>query len=498
MKTSKIQNERPADSYSRFSSGKTTGKQFDGDSESRQTEAFEEFCADFELTPRNTMFDKGYSGFKGEHRSKGHFGRYLALVKAGQIEKGTVLVIENWDRFSRERIDISFQTCCEILSAGVDIGVYDLHDIFTESDIDSGKINQVYNELQRARRESLRKQKLTKRNWINRRQRKTKNCPSWLTVVNGEWDFNDTAKIIKRAVQLAIDGHGKQSIQRTLKIKMNGIDGILRSRTLIGEYRPCERAANGPIKKDRKISGEVIPNYYPALITENEFNRLQLAIDSRTHKKGRKGKNGIDTNLFTNMIFNQTGEKMVVKRTVRDTVYLVPSCLKGASVRYDVLEKAVLKYLSELQSSDLEPEDNDTQLRIDSLRGSLATITANLDQLTREIQESPSKAILTAIRSLETRQEACQKEMEILKRQQTKGTTAEQLEETKNVIAILEKKPELRTKAKSLISGIIEQIKICIRSPKYFDIAIKLRESDCKGKYIRIKEDQSTVCYSAY
>ena len=158
--------QKQAISYARFSST----KQKDGDSENRQADLYAQFCREHHLTPTTAMIDRGYSGFHGVHRSKGHFGRFLIAVKAGEIAKGTVLVVESWDRFSRERIDVSFATVCEILRSGIEIGVCDLFEIFSDKDVGSSKINMIFNDLQRSWRESKRKSDMGIRNQAKRRE----------------------------------------------------------------------------------------------------------------------------------------------------------------------------------------------------------------------------------------------------------------------------------------------------------------------------------------
>jgi hypothetical protein len=239
MKTSKPA-FRLADSYKRFSSG----RQQHGDSADRQNENFTDFCEKFSLSPNMNMIDKGCSAYHGKHRSKGHFGRYLALIESGQIEKGRVLVIDSWDRFSRAKIDIAFSTVCDILQAGVDIGVCDIlrtddegndtyGDIFTANHIDTDKIDDIYKELRRARRESKKKAQYGLRYHKNRRKKKlnTRVCPCWLVLneATGQYDwakeqvkvggFNKIPAItLKKAIGLAISGMGTDTIIKELRL----------------------------------------------------------------------------------------------------------------------------------------------------------------------------------------------------------------------------------------------------------------------------------------
>src|SRR5262249_90435 len=93
---------RIAISYSRFSDP----KQAKGDSEDRQDRDFRNFCRRHTLTPLSEVYaDRGRSGYKDEHRKKGRLGQLVAAAKDGRFERGTVIVVEAWDRLGSLRPD---------------------------------------------------------------------------------------------------------------------------------------------------------------------------------------------------------------------------------------------------------------------------------------------------------------------------------------------------------------------------------------------------------
>jgi DNA invertase Pin-like site-specific DNA recombinase len=118
-------------SYDRLSDPKQAG----GDGQGRQDRMYQEFCKAKGLTPSGREPFVDYrSGYKDEHRKKGEFGRLIAMAKDGKFRKGTVIVVEAWDRLGRLRPDRQTALVAELLQTGVDIGVCRLGDIFTESD----------------------------------------------------------------------------------------------------------------------------------------------------------------------------------------------------------------------------------------------------------------------------------------------------------------------------------------------------------------------------
>src|SRR2546421_12989435 len=122
---------RTAISYSRFSSP----KQSKGDSQDRQDRLFRDFCQRHNLTPLPEVFaDRGRSGYKDEHRKKGRLGQLVAMSKDERFERGTVIVVEAWDRLGRLRPDKQIDLIAELLRTGINIGICQLNDLFTEED----------------------------------------------------------------------------------------------------------------------------------------------------------------------------------------------------------------------------------------------------------------------------------------------------------------------------------------------------------------------------
>jgi DNA invertase Pin-like site-specific DNA recombinase len=87
--------------YSRFSSA----SQEDGDSLNRQLTQAKHYAESngLILDESLNLQDKGISAFRGKNKSQGSLGLFLSLVKAGKIEKGSVLLAESMDRISREQ-----------------------------------------------------------------------------------------------------------------------------------------------------------------------------------------------------------------------------------------------------------------------------------------------------------------------------------------------------------------------------------------------------------
>ena len=105
-------------SYTRFSSS----QQAEGDSYRRQIERVQEFCKRHDLELNETRFeDLGVSGYTGDNIQKGALGDFIAALADGKIPKGSVLILENWDRFSRLEPMEARTTLGKIIKGGVDV-----------------------------------------------------------------------------------------------------------------------------------------------------------------------------------------------------------------------------------------------------------------------------------------------------------------------------------------------------------------------------------------
>jgi hypothetical protein len=134
--------------------------------------------------------------------------------------------------------------------------------------------------------------------WARKRDRgapMTARCPAWLTVPRGVTSYRspvnpqsqyevleDRAAVVRRIFDLTEQGFGKATIARMLNIEGvpvfaqgNGwhasyIQKIIQNPAVIGEYQPCVAPKGGV----RKPVGDVIRNYFPPIISIEQFERV--------------------------------------------------------------------------------------------------------------------------------------------------------------------------------------------------------------------------------
>ena len=97
-----------------------------GDSYRRQQKLAKEYAQanGLELADSKeyAFFDSGKSAYKARHLDvEGELRRFLDLVEAGDIPKGSVLLVESLDRLSRERVSVALPRFLDLLNKGVDV-----------------------------------------------------------------------------------------------------------------------------------------------------------------------------------------------------------------------------------------------------------------------------------------------------------------------------------------------------------------------------------------
>lgn len=294
-------------SYARFSS-KHQGK---GDSLTRQNEARDAWLArkGLALDESLVMVDAGVSGFKGAHREnpdRNALASFLELVKRGSVPRGSYLIVESLDRLSREHIRPALTLLLNLIDAGVRVvQLLPVENVYDE-DVEPMNLMMAIMELSRGHSESAVKSDRVGKAWKRLKEKAaatgvpiTKEVPAWLVVADGKFAVRpgaaDTVRLIFR---LATEGKGFNGIMRHLaehevpplgdcpKWARATVAKMLASRKPVGEYQPMKWGGG----KNRQPDGPPIPNYYPALITEDEWAAARFALEGRKAKRGPNGK----------------------------------------------------------------------------------------------------------------------------------------------------------------------------------------------------------------
>ncbi len=415
---------REAIAVGRFS----TDKQDEGDSIRRQQNSFVRVCQRWELQPstRWTIFDKGLSGFTGDHLSeKAELGRFLRALEAGQVRPEVsgqmpVLVWEAVDRMTRLPQLLATDLVKRFVNAGVAI-------VFDESDlwIDSSTIEDKWIILQvlidQAYQYSRRLSRRLKSAWQGKRDKAatgkkfSKRRPAWLDWDDARHDFvvNDGARAVRYMFEQTAEGVAQRSLLRLLQqyapIGPSGrwntsyIQKVLSDRSVLGEHQPYKFAVeeddDGEEIRVRVPAGPPVKAYFPAVVDEPLWHRAQAGKTAGVKAKGR---HSLHVNLFVGLVkcgFDNLPMHVTTSRAKRQneveyvqrrlTSYGHISMVSGAcpvSMDYYGFERAMLSFLRELDPAELD-QDRRRDNRLRDAERELAGVEEYLAELDGELAD---------------------------------------------------------------------------------------------------------------
>jgi len=278
-------------SYVRFS----TSEQIKGDSLRRQTEASEEYALEHGLTIDRTLKlqDLGISAFRGRNAVEGTLAGFLAMVKNGRVAPGSQLLVESLDRLSRDEVSVAMAQFLLIINSGITIVTLLDKEIYSRESIkkNPGSLYVSLGVMMRAHNESDDKSKRVAKAWGEKRRKAREegaplsgNCPGWLRKTTVSYEIiPERATIVRRIFQLAADGPGKGVIAQMLNeegiLTWGGkswyeshIGKLLANPAVLGTFQPRRRDP----ETNRYIpDGDPISNYFPAIITPQEWQAVQ-------------------------------------------------------------------------------------------------------------------------------------------------------------------------------------------------------------------------------
>ena len=308
-----IQDPRPlAFSYVRFSSP----EQALGQSARRQVEGARIWATNRGLRLDETMRDEGVSAFRGRHRTESAaLGRFLKRVEAGEVPRGSYLIVESLDRLSREEVLEALPLFLSLINAGMTVVTLTDGREYSRASLreDQFQLMMSLIVMSRAHEESALKSKRVGDAWAKKKERAreqkqamTARAPAWIRLVGGPRTgryelIPERARLVRRIIRWTIDGLGRRTIQKRLneaKVEPWGsgkskgrfwhdsyIQKIVRSPATYGTYRPAERRGLSDLPPLQPIAG-----YFPAVITEKKYWAAQAASHARGSGKGTPGR----------------------------------------------------------------------------------------------------------------------------------------------------------------------------------------------------------------
>ncbi len=310
---------RTAYSYVRFSSK----PQEKGDSVRRQIELSQKYAEQNNLVIDTTLnlHDLGVSAYKGLNATKGALGVFLGAIKSKIVKPDSFLLVESFDRLSRENPLDAFGQFKEIVDSGVTIVTLADDRTYSRALLkkDYSSLGIALNMMTRAHEESQIKGHRVSGAWERKRQNigvgkknLTARCPSWLKAKPDNYGFDlipEKVAVVREILDWTRKGMGQSQIVKILNHrkekpfgKGNGwqsssIQKILTNPALYGDFH-MGRYENGK----QVDSGNICVGYFPALITSEDFYLIQAGRKQRLEPGGRTKKGETVSNLFSGLL----------------------------------------------------------------------------------------------------------------------------------------------------------------------------------------------------
>lgn len=482
-------------SYIRFSHKRQEG----GDSVNRQTKMRQAWL---DRNPQHTLDttvslkDLGIPAFHGANLDPaiGDLGKFIALVKEkdSPIKKGSILLLERLDRFSRQKVSKAYRVFCELVESGITVQTLDPEMTIDDRNIDDMEtVLPVIIYLQLAYEGSRDKANRIGAAWKSKRDNAHKGkvissvCPSWLKWDDKAKEFKvkpEGKKALLFIFNQTANGIGEKQIHKELtkrfkpigrasKWHRSFIGWVIRNRQVLGEFQPNTHNESG----ERIPDGKVIAGYYPRIVSDDLFYRANHDRASRKHKRGPNSK---FVNLFVGLVFGVDGYKWQVKtdRAVRKhkAAYTQRRLTSQGhlagnqdacplSYNYWDMEKYILEALIEVSTGDLETRAGDG--KVNKAIAVLAGIEARITELENELTGSkkPVAALTKALAVMETKREKVKAKIDIMKQEQAVSDSKPMEEAKAGILGLLATKGDtekhnLRLKLRGLIALFIEKI----------------------------------------
>lgn len=477
-------------SYTRFS----TPDQARGDSERRQVEAAREFAALKGWELDETLKDHGVSGRYGKNSKTGALGQFIDLASRGLIESGSILLVEDVDRLTRQGAFSLIGLIHPLLQRGITVVTLhpELHiTLQNANDILTMMQLLVYGE--RGRNESEKKALRVRAAWKNKRDLAgikplTSRGPEWLRLKadRSGWDvIEERAEVIRRIYADTVNGVGYHTIARNLnleKVKPFGrgikwhdsyVNKLLNSPAVIGVYVP--HTLHHTVEGDRfRTAHEPVAAYYPSVVSTEAYQAVKALQQGRSiaPRRGMHAKTAVQSIFGGIALCGRCGNAMQrVNKSNKDKtkpswIYLACSAArtgkgcKYTAIPYQRLEDAFLfNDVGMLNDAPLGQKAEVFEEKIQHMRGALTAVEEQYYDAVRRQRPDRRSATVT-LRALEEERDTMLLELRTLEAE--RDALAEPLLQLRyaDLTVACRKEPLDRTRVNTLMRQVFDSITI--------------------------------------
>jgi DNA invertase Pin-like site-specific DNA recombinase len=484
-------------SYLRFSDARQSA----GSSADRQAQYAARWAKErgLPLDESLSLRDEGLSAYHQRHVKQGALGTFLKAVDEGRIASGSVLVVEGLDRLSRAEPIQAQAQLAQIVNAGITVVTASDGREYNRERLKANPMDLVYSLLVmiRAHEESDTKSKRVKaairrqcEQWLAGTYRgiiRNGKDPKWLEWHDGVWrPIPERVEAIRTAISLFRAGHGSLAIVDRLKAA--GLSVSTHGTTASHLYRVFRLPALIGTKTlsidDTEYS---LPGYYPAVLTQGEYDELQVLAQQRGRRKGKGEIPGIITGMRLTYC-GYCGSAMIAQNLMtrrRDTEGRVQdghrrlaccsdqsnrNCPISGSTSIAPVERALLRYCSDQMNLNalLDRSDADAPIKqkLQAARARCIELEAQIERLTNALLHDDGAipmTILRKTRELEAALELSKREVingEAELASATRKTPAAAEEWEKLTAGVWAQDYDARLKARQLVADTFSRIVI--------------------------------------
>ncbi|MFO0943051.1 MAG: recombinase family protein [Pirellulales bacterium] len=371
-------------------------------------------------------------------------GAFLKRVEAGDVPPGSWLIVEAIDRLSREPLIDALTTITNLIRHEITIVTLSPSAVYDAAGLNNGSAYLLVASIQLAHQESknksMRVQAARDQSFELARATGrviTGQCPAWLTPKQDRSGFEiiEAAKRVIQSIYQSVE-NGRSINQIVLKLnecaewqppprkkadreagrpgsgwRASYVKKILRNKAVIGEHQPHNNR-NGK-HGGRVRVGEPIPNYYPEIITVNQWHAVQNLLDAR---RGMPGRTGAYANVLRHLAkcayCGGTMRYVNKGKPPKGAEYLQcdngarcirrngkPICSHYHRVRLDETVKLVISNCKSISADDVLPTSNEHESKRKELASKIGELTSRIDESTRQ-----KANLLDAIANTDTKQ----------------------------------------------------------------------------------------------
>jgi hypothetical protein len=265
---------------------------------------------DYQLA--EALVDAGISAGKGRHRKRGALSRFIEGGRSGTVPPGSCLVVESMSRFSREAERAALETLLrDIWGQGMAIAFAEGDGAVLSGELIDREPHRIYSLLggiSQARAEWLERSRRSKGAAVKARRAQDEGCQTDGTTP--WWILRDasTGRLVRDADgSLQLDPVSAATIRRAVELAIDGLGSTHVADRLTAEARPApwRRSGRQPgeawthsqvayLLRQHSIAGtlerkgrELVPGYYPPVITLEQWAQLRAGMEQRHRAKGR-------------------------------------------------------------------------------------------------------------------------------------------------------------------------------------------------------------------